>query len=325
MLGQHHEETLKDRRIVSFLPAATEMIYALGLGDRLVGVSHECDFPAEATSKPVVSRPAFDMTGMTAAQIDGDISERLRRGESIYRIDERLLRELRPHVIVTQDLCQVCAPSGNELGVALRGLDATPEVLFMSPTSIAEIESNVLDLGRVTGCEEAARALVSDMEMRLHRLTQRATGLRRVRLFIAEWVDPLFCSGHWAPEMAAYAGGDDALGPKGGDSARIAWDDVVAWAPEIIVVAPCGFRLAGALEQAAQLLSLPHWAEIPAVREGRVYAVDANAYFARPGPRVVDGAELLAHLIHPDEFDWRGGADAFAKVPLTSSIDLRAP
>jgi iron complex transport system substrate-binding protein len=153
------------------------------------------------------------------------------------------------------------------------------------------------------------------METRLELLTQRTAELPRVRVFFAEWVDPIFCSGHWVPEMVERAGGHDALGRKRSDSVRIAWDDVVESAPDVIVVAPCGFRLDGALEQASLLQSLPRWHDIPAVRAERVYAVDANAYFARPGPRVVEGAELLAHLIHPEHFEWNGAEDSFAKVP----------
>lgn len=302
-------------RIVSFLPAATEMLYALGLGEQLVGVSHECDFPSDARTKPVVSRPAIDLHGMSVAEVDRAIAARIGRGESIYRIDEALLRELRPDLILTQDLCQVCAPSGNELGVALRELDSAPKVLFMSPHSIAEIEQNILDLGRATGHAREAGMLVARGRRRIAEIGARVAGASPSRVFCVEWADPIFCSGHWVPEMVEIAGGVDGLGRKGNDSVRVAWEDVVAWAPEVLVVSPCGFHLERALEQLPHLESLPGYADIPAVRNRRVYAVDADAYFARPGPRVIDGIELLAHLVHPDLVGWKGAADAFEGAP----------
>ncbi len=291
------------------------MLYALGLGDAIVGVSHECDFPADAKNKPVVSRPALDLEGLTLAEIDRAIGERIGRGESIYRIDERLLRDLEPDLIVTQDLCQVCAPSGNELGVALRTLEVQPEVLFMSPSSIAQIEQNIRDLGRVTGRQLHADAIVAEGQARLARIAQRVRrAASRPRVACIEWVDPLFCSGHWVPEMVEIAGGIDALGRKGADSVRIAWQALLAWAPEVLVVAPCGYHLEKSLEQVSRLERLPEWSTLPAVRNERVYAVDADSYFARPGPRVVDGVALLAHLIHPELFSWHGPREAFASV-----------
>ncbi|MGB8520755.1 MAG: cobalamin-binding protein [Candidatus Tumulicola sp.] len=306
---------MKGQRIVSLLPAATEMVYALGIGDRLAGVTHECDFPSDAKSKPVVSRPSVNLAGMTIAEIDAAISARIALGESIYEIDELLLHELEPDLIVTQDLCRVCAPSGNELGRALQSLKATPEVLFMSPHSMAGVQRNVIELSAATGQEAAGDALVAAAESRLEKVR---TALRdakgRPRVFCAEWVDPIFSCGHWLPEMVHIAGGFDGLGHPGEDSRRVSWSDVVAWAPEILIVTPCGFHLSGAVEQAWVLQSLPRWDELPAVKSGRVYAVDADAYFARPGPRIVDGTELLAHLIHPDVVSWSGVSDAYRRI-----------
>jgi iron complex transport system substrate-binding protein len=290
------------RRIVALLPAATEMVYALGIGEALVGVSHECDFPAQARGLPVVSRPAVDLEGLTLEAIDRAIGERVARGESVYSIDETLLRELQPDLIVTQNLCQVCAPSGNELSVALRALRRQPDVLFMSPSSIADIERNVLDLGEATGTLPAARALVSRGRERMAAVHQGLRGAPLRRVFVAEWIDPLFCCGHWVAEMVELAGGADVLGRKGRDSARVAWDDVRRAAAEVVVASPCGFHLDAAVEQAQRLALLPGFAELPAARSRDVYAVDADAYFVRPGPRVVDGIELLASLLHPGRF-----------------------
>lgn len=291
------------------------MLYALGIGEELVGVSHECDFPADAKNKPVVSRPALDLEGLTLAEVDRAISEQLRRGESIYRIDEELLRALQPDLVVTQDLCQVCAPSGNELSVALQTLETQPDVLFMSPSSIAQIEQNISELGRATNREFRADAIVVEGQARLARIEQRMRqATSRPRVVCLEWVDPLFCSGHWVPEMVEIAGGVDALGRKGADSVRIAWEAMLAWAPEVLVISPCGFHLEKSLEQVSRLTRLRGWDALPAVRNGQVYAVDADSYFARPGPRVVDGTALLAHLIHPELFGWHGPREAFASV-----------
>ncbi len=306
---------MKGQRIVSLLPAATEMVYALGIGDRLAGVTHECDFPNDARSKPVVSRPSVNLAGMTIAEIDAIISARIALGESIYEIDELLLHELEPDLIVTQDLCRVCAPSGNELGRALQSLKATPAVLFMSPHSMAGVQRNVIELSAATGQEAAGDALVAAAESRLEKVrTALRDAKERPRVFCAEWVDPIFSCGHWLPEMVHIAGGFDGLGHPGEDSRRVSWSDVVAWAPEILIVTPCGFHLSGAVEQARVLQSLPQWDELPAVKSGRVYAVDADAYFARPGPRIVDGTELLAHLIHPDVVSWSGVSDAYRRI-----------
>jgi iron complex transport system substrate-binding protein len=304
-----------EQRIVSFLPAATEIVYALGLGDSLVGVSHECDFPPDVKGKPVVSRPALDLQNMTLAEVDRAISERVARGESIYRIDETLLRDLRPDLIITQDLCQVCAPSGNELGVALRALDVVPDVLFMSPHSLAEIEDNVLDLGRATRRACEAEAIVARRRERIAQVAARVQNQPRRRVVCMEWVEPIFCCGHWVPEMIELAGGFELLGRPGAESVRVTWEQVRTAAPEVLVVMPCGFHLDRALEQAAALQSLPGYGDVPAVRNGRVYAVDADSYFARPGPRIAEGVELLAHVIHPEQVPWNGPGGAFEGVP----------
>jgi iron complex transport system substrate-binding protein len=303
-------------RIVSFLPAATEMAYALGFGNQIVGISHECDFPAEARSKPVVVRPAIALEKMSLREVDAAVSQRLRSGQSLYQVDENLLRRLQPDLILTQNLCQVCAPSGNELAVALKCLQPKPEIVWMSPHSLEEIHQNLRDLGQATGRANEAEACIAAARARLETIAARTRNLsHRPRVFCMEWADPVYCSGHWVPEMVELAGGIDALGKKGADSVRIQWQDVLDWSPEIVIFSPCGFHLAQTLQQVPHLESQPGWADLPAVRNGRVYAVDADSYFARPGPRVVDGTELLAHLIHPNLFPWPGPADAFRAVP----------
>lgn len=306
---------MNDLRIVSFLPAATEMAFALGLGDSVAGVSHECDFPAAAKMKPVVVRSALELERMSLREIDVAVAERIASGQSLYQVDENVLRELKPNLILTQNLCQVCAPSGNELAVALKLLEPKPDVVWMSPRSLAEIFQNIRELGQAARRLREAEALIAERLARLEKITTLAKSIaRRPRVFCMEWADPVYCAGHWVAEMVELAGGYDALARKGVDSTRVAWDEVLKWAPEILILSPCGFATEKALEQAPFLKSLPGWKDIPAVLAGRVYATDANSYFARPGPRVVEGVELLAHLIHPKIFGWTGPADAFLPV-----------
>jgi len=282
-------------RIVSFLPAATEITYALGAGGDLVGRSHECDYPPQVRSLPVVSKPALPLEGLSQKEIDHAVATHLATGESLYRVDEVLLDELHPDIVFTQDLCQVCAPSGNELGRALNEMSQPPQVLSLTPRNLAEISENILAIGDATGRNEAARQLVEESQDRIHRVVAAVADAPRRCVTFLEWTEPLFCGGHWVPEMVTAAGGEDPLGQPGADSRRITWDDVAASEPEMIIVAPCGYGLKEAIEVARRL---------PRITDAEVYAVDANAYFARPGPRVAEGVELLAHLFHPDRFSW---------------------
>jgi len=294
------------QRIVSFLPSATEMLYALGLGDRLMGVTHECDYPPEAKTKPVVVRSLLP-DGLTQREIDAAVSDRLKQGLSLYQADEELLRHIRPDLIVTQDLCSVCAPSGNEIAALFRVLPEKPEVLWLTPKCLNDIFQNLRDLGQATGRLAEAERLIAGYRRRLDEIAAVTRDARRPRVFCMEWLDPIYCSGHWVPEMVRCAGGDDALSREGSDSVRILWDEVQRYAPEVVIVMPCGLDLEKTVTAAEALLpDFPGWRDLPAVRAGRVFAVDANAYFARPGPRVVEGTELLAHLIQPDRVAWRG-------------------
>jgi len=302
-------------RIISFLPSATEIAGALGLADQLVGITQECDYPESIRHKPVVVRPAIDLGRRSLSEIDQVVSQRLAAGASLYQVDEPLIRRLRPDLILTQNLCQVCAPSGNEVTRLLQSLPNPPEVLWLTPKCISDIEQNMLDIGRATGRLKEAEKLIAAGQERLNKIAEvTRTPAARPQVFCMEWVDPVYGSGHWVPEMVALAGGQDGLGRAGADSVRIPWSRVLEWDPEILIVSPCGFKLSAAREQAAPLSGYPGWGNLSAVRSGRVYAVDANAYFARPGPRVIDGVELLAHLIHPERFGWDGRPDAFSKI-----------
>jgi iron complex transport system substrate-binding protein len=306
---------MSELRIVSFLPSATEMACALGLADELVGITHECDYPPEITNKPIVVRNALAIEGLSSREIDEAVSAHLRSRTSLYRVDERLLQELTPNLILTQNLCQVCAPSGNEISQVLESLRPKPKVLYFAPKSLADIEDNLWELGKATDRSKQAEAVIASRRARLQTLAGLVASVAtRPRVFFIEWVDPVYCGGHWVPEMVELAGGVDTLSRKGSDSVRVAWSDVLNWAPEVLIVGPCGFNVLAASKQALQLFSHAGWGDLPAVRQKRVYAVDANAYFARPGPRVIEGVELLAHLIQPELCDWKGSDKAFRNV-----------
>ena len=313
-------------RIVSFLPSATEMAFALGLGSQLVGVTHECDYPAEVLGKPIVVRSVLPIQNMTQAEIDAAVAQRMRSGLSLYQVDEALLQKLAPDLILTQNLCQVCAPSGSEVSEVLKALTKQPEIIWLSPQSLKEIAANLQQLGEATDHIEAAEELIATGRAKLEKIAATTRTLKyRPRVFCIEWLDPIYCSGHWLPEMVEIAGGVDDLARKGADSVRIPWSDVVQWAPEILIVTPCGFKLEKVVEQVPQLMNYPGWFNLPAVRNGKVYAVDANSYFARPGPRVVEGTALLAHLFHPDLFAWEGPSSAFRRVGLSAAGSSSIP
>jgi iron complex transport system substrate-binding protein len=242
-----------------------------------------------------VSRPTLGLDDASPDEIDRAISDHIGSGDTLYRIDEVLLRDLKPDVILTQNLCRVCAPSGDELTRAVRKFELRPEVLFLTPRNIAEIVENILAVGGAIGRTREAESLVRDHEERLAAVRAAVSGAPIRRVVFLEWTEPLFCGGHWVPEMISLAGGEDPLGRPGEDSVRMDWDDVSKASPELIIVSPCGYRL----ERAAELAR-----KMPRIPGAEIYAVDANAYFARPGPRVVEGVELLAHLFHPDTVPW---------------------
>jgi iron complex transport system substrate-binding protein len=276
--------------------------------------------PAGARTKPVVVRNALPVETMSQAEIDVTVTARLRGGESLYVVDEAAVRLAAPDLVLTQNLCEVCAPAGDEIAELFRLLPNQPEILWLTPKSVEQIFGNIRDLAQATDRRSEAAALIEQGRERLARVRSCAGGAaHRPRVFCMEWMDPVYCCGHWVPEMADLAGGVDELGRLGTDSVRIAWDTVLAWAPEVLVVMPCGIHLVKALGEAQKLRTYPGWRDIPAVRDGRVYVVDANAYFARPGPRVVDGAELMAHLIHPELFGWDGAKDAYRRLGATAA------
>jgi iron complex transport system substrate-binding protein len=290
-------------RICSLLPSATEIVYALGLGDQLYGVSHECDYPPEAASKPAVIRSTIDQSGLSSGEIDRAVVERVRRGEGVYTIDLNLLRRAEPDLILTQELCDVCAVPYSEVKRAVDQLGDRPRLLPLSPSLLRDVLLDIARVGEATGREEQAASLVRRLQDRIDRVADTAARAeRRPITFCLEWAEPLYVAGHWVPEMVEIAGGLDGLGHKGKPSVVIDWERVVGYAPEVVILMPCGFDVERAVGELPLVSRLPGWAELPAVRNGQVCAVDATSYFSRSGPRLVDGLELLAKILHPELF-----------------------
>lgn len=290
-------------KICSLLPSATEILFALGLGDSVAGVTHECDYPADARGKRALVRPRFQNAGADSADIDRRVSEAVARGESLYEIDDAALREIQPDLIITQDLCHVCAASPGDLASVLPTLPRAPRVVSLSPHSLADVWSDIRAVGAAAGCEARANQLARQFESSVAQVEEIAASLTtRPRVVCLEWLEPPFVAGHWLPEMIQIAGGVDPLGRAGEKSKRVTWDEVRAAQPEVILIAPCGFGLAGAATEFRKLALPPGWSELPAVRRGRVYALDANSYTSRAGPRLAMGVWLLAALLHPERF-----------------------
>ena len=250
---------MKDLRIAAFLPSASEMVCELGLFAQLVGVSHECDYPPQVKTLPVVVRCAMDLSSLNLKQIDEAVSARVGQGQSVYAVDEEAIKKVKPNLIITQDLCQVCAPSGNEATQTLKSLDPKPEFLWQTPHSFENVLADLLALGEKTGTLEKARQLETRARARIETVKTKTQGLTPVKVFFMEWVDPIYCGGHWMPEMIGWAGGVDTISKPNVDSIRIAWEDVLKWDPEVLVISPCGYNTAKSLEQTELLKSRSNW------------------------------------------------------------------
>jgi iron complex transport system substrate-binding protein len=290
-------------RTVSLLPAATEIVAALGLVEDLLGVSHECDYPESVRGKPQITGCAIADNRLPSRDIDAWVRERLARGEPLFTLDEPTLRALRPELILTQRLCDVCAPAYGSVLALAQTLPGPPRVLNLEPATLADILQNV----RMVADAMEAPAVGLELERRLrerieHVGSKAASGAARPRVAVIEWLDPVFCSGHWTPELVGIAGGQEVLGLAGQDSVSKTWEDVAAAAPDILVLACCGQPAERALQDWGPLARRPEIRALAAVRTGQVYVADGNAYFSRPGPRVVDTLEILAAIIHPELF-----------------------
>jgi iron complex transport system substrate-binding protein len=281
-------------RIASLVPSSTEMLFALGLGDSVVGVTHECDFPPAARELPHLTATVLP-AGLSAAEIDAAVKEVVGEGRALYSLDEERLAQLAPDLIVTQAVCEVCAVSYEDVVEVATRLPGPPLVVQQDPGSLAEVLEDVTRLGAAIGIADQAAALRADLERRLTAVEAAVAGAERPRVIALEWLDPPFVGGHWVPEMIALAGGEDVAGGAGAKSPQVEWDELAGLRPDVVVAMPCGWY---AEESRAQ--GLEHWGQIERLGAERVFAVDAASTFSRPGPRLVDGVELLAHLLHPE-------------------------
>ncbi len=286
-------------RIVSLLPSATEMVCALGLEEHLVGVTHECDFPPVVNTLPKVTRSLIPASA-SSADIDRLVREQLRTTQALYRLDLPTLEQLRPDLIVTQALCDVCAVAEDEVRSAACVLPGTPRIISLEPQTLSEVFDAIRHLAEVVGMDQKGEEIARELEARVEAVAARSAGLQhRPRVALLEWLDPPFSSGHWGPELVRLAGGIEGLGREGQRSRTLRWQEVMEWQPEVIVIACCGFSVERTLTDLPHLWAVPGWQTLPAVQCDRVYVVDGSQYFSRPGPRLVESLELLAHALHP--------------------------
>jgi iron complex transport system substrate-binding protein len=290
---------VKPMRICSLLPSATEMLFALGCGDRVAGVTHECDFPAAAREKPRLIRPRVDPQA-PPGEIDRQVRELVGAGQSLYGVDAELLVRLEPDLIVTQDLCHVCAASPEDLGAVLARMDRAPHVLTLTPHKLEDVWRDVERVGEAVGESERGIALASELRARVAAVSARSASRAwpAVRVLCLEWLDPLYVAGHWVPEMVAAAGGVDVFAQPGEPSVRVTSEQVAACGAEVILVMPCGYDAARAEREFTEMRLVQRWPDLPAVRNGRIFALDANSYTSRPGPRLAAGVEMMFEALH---------------------------
>jgi iron complex transport system substrate-binding protein len=284
-------------RVASLLPSATEMVHFAGAGENLVGVTHECDYPSCVQNLPKLTNSKID-NSMTSAEIDAAIGRHLTDTGSIYALDAELLAELSPDLVLTQGLCDVCAVSMNLVEEAASALQRRPEILSLNPASLDDVLEDAARIGEALGRGKETSEKIAALRERLARVEAAVVGLPRPRVGCIEWLDPPFSAGHWVPEMVRLAGGVELFSGPGEPSRRLTWQDVFEAAPEVLVLMPCGFGVERTIHEARGLPEAPGWDELPAVKNGRVWAVDANSYFSRPAPRLVEGAEILARILH---------------------------
>jgi iron complex transport system substrate-binding protein len=302
-------------RIVSLLPSATEILCALGLEHCLVGVSHECDYPASVRRLPSVTRTLIPAEA-SSAEIDRLVRERLHADRALYSLDLAVLEALQPDLIVTQALCDVCAVAEAEVRSAACALARAPRVLNLEPQTVSELFASIREVGAAAGVADAAVRVVSGLEARVAAVVSRSANLpSRPRMAFLEWLDPPFSCGHWNPELVRWAGGLDGFGRDGARSRTLTWEEILAWQPEVVLIACCGFSVERARRELPLLAKVPGWDRVPAVRAGRVYLTDGSHYFSRPGPRLVDSLEILAHLLHPEVHPWVPGLPRPVRVP----------
>ena len=302
-------------RICSLLPSATEIVFALGLGERLVGVTHECDHPPEAARLPAVTASTLGHERRDSREIHRHIAGALHAGSSIYTLDQAQLERLDPDLILTQELCDVCAVSYREVERAVHRLEGRRTVLSLEPSTLGTILESVRQVARTAGAADRGAALADDLRARLDAVAAATADVAvGPRVLTLEWLDPPMAAGHWVPEMVRLAGGQDVLGREGQPSERVQWTSIAAAAPDVVVLMPCGFALERTIKEHARMPRPPEWAGLPAVQAGQVYAVDGSAYFNRPGPRIVTGVRILAEILHPGRFPRTTPPDAWRRL-----------
>jgi iron complex transport system substrate-binding protein len=296
-------------RIASLVPSATEMLFALGLGDSVVAVTHECDYPAAARSLPQLTSTVLP-AGLSAAEIDVTVKAIVAEGRALYKLDEAQLAELAPDLIVTQAVCAVCAVSYEDVLEVAARLPSRPRVVQQDPNTLGEVLEDVIRLGEAAEVVEDAHELRGELEGRLAAVRAAVGGASQPRVVALEWLDPPYVGGHWVPEMISIAGGEDVAGPPGLKSPEVGWGELSGLSPDVTIAMPCGWYV-----DASRAQAMEHWEQIEALGAERVYAVDAASTFSRPGPRLVDGVELLAHILHPDLVDPPGNL-GFAELSV---------
>ena len=290
-------------RIVSLLPSTTEIVCALGLESELVGITHECDYPATIGDKPRLTKSRISHETMTSVEIDHAVRSQLDGHGSIYDLDDARLRELKPDLILTQELCEVCAVSYKTVRQAARAFESDVKVVSLEPNTIDDIFANIRMVGELTARTTQADTLIDDLSARLERVREKSSTLtNRPRTLMLEWLEPPFAPGHWVPEQVAIAGGDHAFGKAGKPSVTTTAEEIRDYAPEVIVLIPCGYYKEDILRQLPQARLPEGWNDLPASKSNQIWATDATSYFSRPGPRVVDGVEILSRILHPEIF-----------------------
>ncbi len=301
-------------RIISFLPSATEILYELGVEDQIVGVTHECNYPEQAKTKPRVIHSSFDPEKMTSYEIDNKVSSLMHSGKDIYILDDEILKKAKPDLIVAQGLCEVCSPYTKEISRAVSILDNKPEVLILEPKNLEDILQNILDVADKVAKLKEGQNLVSILKNRITNV-QTKPKKSKPKVLCLEWLDPLFTAGHWVPQMVEMAGGINGLSSTSDQSRRMKLDEAIEFDPDVIVLMPCGFDVSRTLSEYKKLESNRNWQSLKAVQNNKVYAVNANEYFSKPGPRTVTGLEILAKIIHPETFaDLQIPQDSFKKI-----------
>ncbi|MCS7469831.1 cobalamin-binding protein [Stieleria sp. ICT_E10.1] len=302
-------------RIISLLPSATEIICALGLRDQLVGVSHECDYPPSVSDLPKVTRTIIPGDA-SSCEIDALVRDQMQQQRSLYSLDVPLVRSLAPDLIVTQTLCDVCAVSEREVNQALCALSGDRRVVHLEPACLSDVLDSIRQVAIAAGCDGRGEDYLNRLNQRLQKVKERSQTIRhRPSVMLLEWIDPPFSAGHWNPELVKRAGGTGILGGAGGRSVRVNWDRVVSANPDVMLIACCGFDVQRTLRDVWQLQSSPGWSSLRCVQSGRVFVVDGSAYFNRPGPRLVDSLEILAHTLHPQVHPLPDGLPAAFRIP----------